>query len=464
MKILLITPPQGPKEIGGTHFNLYEPIALEYLAATVKDYHSVSILDMRIDQDLIRTLEEVNPDLAGITGYTVNVNMMKALCKRIKEWNPEIRTIIGGHHATVAPEDFTAQHIDFIAIGDGIETFPEFIKALDTGKDIRNVKGLAFVRNNRLLKNPSRPLTHINDFPMPDRTLTEQYREHYFCDWMQPLACINTSRGCPFRCKFCSLWKLTGGRYMTRHPESIVEELSGINEKYIFLSDDESMVDHKRMMNLADIIKKSGIKKSYYMYGRADTIARHPELMEKWKNIGLERVFVGFESYRNKDLKDINKQNSIEDHKKAVDILRGLDISIYASLMILPEYDHKNFEELYNYVQSLKLEYPVFSILTPLKGSDLYEELKHKLVSYDFDTVDFFHPLLPTRLPVQEFCHEIYNLYKRTWNLSAMISVLCKYPPHKASYVLKTNIREFKRIGESYRDCEPQHSPARKVF
>jgi radical SAM superfamily enzyme YgiQ (UPF0313 family) len=73
---------------------------------------------------------------------------------------------------------------------------------------------------------------------------------------MRPLASIRTSKGCLFRCRFCALWKLTGGRYITRKPECIVEELGTIEEKFVFFADDESL-DTKRMIALADLIRRA---------------------------------------------------------------------------------------------------------------------------------------------------------------------------------------------------------------
>ncbi|MBI5207837.1 MAG: radical SAM protein [Candidatus Firestonebacteria bacterium] len=112
-----------------------------------------------------------------------------------------------------------------------------------------------------------------------------------------------TSKGCHFKCRFCALWKLTGGQYLTREPENIVKELEQIEEDFVFFADDESLLDTERMKTLAEHIKKAGIKKQYFLYGRSDTIVKNPNLIKKWKGIGLKRVFVGLEFFRDEDLK-----------------------------------------------------------------------------------------------------------------------------------------------------------------
>lgn len=92
--------------------------------------------------------------------------------------------------------------------------------------------------------------------------------------------------------------ELTGGRYLTQKPERIVEELATIAEPYVFFADDESLLDTERMRVLAELIERAGIKPRYFLYGWSDTIPRHPELLEQWKKIGLERVFMGLECIR----------------------------------------------------------------------------------------------------------------------------------------------------------------------
>ena len=106
MKILLIQPAKPEKALGGEDFSIFEPLALEYLAAGVAADHDVRIPDMRLDPDLDLHLRDFRPDVAGITSYTVHVNTVNRLFKQVKAFSPEIHTVVGGHHATVRPQDF----------------------------------------------------------------------------------------------------------------------------------------------------------------------------------------------------------------------------------------------------------------------------------------------------------------------------------------------------------------------
>ena len=131
MKILLIEPAKSPLTIGGDDVFLYEPLALEYVAAGVIDEHDVRILDLRLEKNLPQVLASFSPDVVGITAYTVHVNGVRALFEQIKGWNPQLLTVVGGHHATVAPQDFLSPHIDLIVIGEGVFIFKEIVRRFE---------------------------------------------------------------------------------------------------------------------------------------------------------------------------------------------------------------------------------------------------------------------------------------------------------------------------------------------
>ena len=427
MKILLVQPAKPEKAMGGEDFAIYEPLALEYLAAGVAPDHDVRILDMRLDPDLDAHLQAFQPEVVGITSYTVHVNTVKKLFQHIKALNREIVTVVGGHHATVRPEDFYTPFIDVIVVGEGVFPFREIIRGLEKKSPLAEIPGAVGLENGALLIRQGDQELDLDAFPFPRRDLTAAYRKSYFSEWMRPLASIRTSKGCHFKCQFCALWKLTEGRYLTRKPERIVEELGTIQEKYVFFADDESLLDTDRMAALADRIERAGINKRYFLYGRSDTIAKHPELLEQWKKIGLERVFVGLEFMRDADLKLLRKGSTVENNIKAVEILKNLDLGIFPMFIVKPEFERKDFADLRQYCLDLDLDFIGFSVLTPLPGTDLYDDVKDNLITANYDYADFFHALLPTALPLRDFYQEMVTLYKRSRSLKNQIRLMRKY-------------------------------------
>ena len=428
MKILLVQPPKPEKAVGGDDFSIFEPLALEYLAAGIAGNHDVRILDMRLDPDLDSLLREYQPDVVGITSYTVHVSTVKRLFQQIKVFNTDIFTIVGGHHATVMPEDFYTPYIDVIIVGEGVFPFREIISRLEKKMALSGIPEAISAENGTIMIHRRDQDSDLDSLPFPRRDLTADYRKSYFSQWMKPLASIRTSKGCLFKCNFCALWKLTGGRYLTRKPECIVEELGTIEEKCVFFADDESLLDTKRMIALADLIRRAGIRKRYFLYGRSDTIAKHPELIEQWKKIGLERVFVGLEFMWDADLKWIRKGSTAENNQRAVKVLKSLDIDVFPTFIVRPEFVRKDFADLRKYCLDLDLSFIGFRVLTPLPGTDLYHEVKEKLITSNYDYFDFHHTLLPTALPIKTFYKELTTLYKRSRSLKNRIKVMRKYP------------------------------------
>jgi hopanoid C-3 methylase len=456
MKILLIQPAKAALTAGGEDIHLYEPLALEYLAAGVAADHDVRILDMRLEPDLARVLAEWAPDVVGITGYTVHANTVRRLFEQVRAWNPRALTVVGGHHATVVPEDFLSPSIDLIVRGEGVAALCEIAARHERGAAFDGIPGVGFARDGGWVMADYSPAVDLDAIPQPRRDLTAPYRSRYFSEWMRPLASMRTSKGCPFRCSFCALWKLTGGRYLRRQPERIVEELAGIDEECVFFADDESLIDAARMKRLAQLIGDAGIRKRYFLYGRSDTITRHPDLLEMWRKVGLERVFVGLEFGSDEDLRYIGKGSTAEDNARAVKILHDLDIEMYATLIVRPDFGREQFVALGRYCRELDLNFAGFAVLTPLPGTDLYEQVQDRLLTRDTDYYDFFHTVLPTTLPLREFYGEYARLFTGAIPMSRQLSLVRRYPLRQLVPVVQTARRMYGRIGELWRDYEPE--------
>lgn len=454
MRILLIEPAKAPLTIGGEDVFLFESLALEYLAAGVAEDHDVKILDLRLEKDLENVLSNFQPDVVGITSYTVHVNTVRKLFKHIKRENPQVLSVVGGHHATVVPEDFLSPFIDLIVTGEGVFAFKEIISRFERGESFDGIPGVVFAKGDSLVRTDGQAEVDLDAFPFPDRRLTAKYRKHYYSEWMKPLASIRTSKGCPYRCNFCALWKISGGRYLKRSPERIVEELATIDEEFVFFADDESLVDAARMRMLVRLIRDSGIKKRYFLYGRSDTIARYPDLLEMWREIGLERVFVGVEFFRDEDLDYIRKGSTTGDNAKAVKILHDLDIDVYASFIVRPEFNKADFGSLRQYCRNLGLSFASFAVLTPLPGTDLYEEVRSQMITHNYDYFDFNHTLLPTALPLKEFYEEFYQLYRHGIPLRKQLSVLGKFPLKEIPPTFFRAYRVYNRLKRAYLDYD----------
>ena len=452
VRVLLVQPTTPPRAIAGDDWFVFEPLALEYLAAGLDGDAEVRILDQRLDGDLRSALEAFEPDLVGLTAYTVHVNTVKRLSETAKRWNPDVLTVVGGHHATVAPQDFRSPSIDLTVVGEGVLPLRRIVRHLKSGTPFGGIPGVLTAGDDRFVPLDETVAGDLDALPEPARHLTAAHRSRYFCDWLRPLASIRTSKGCPYRCTFCALWKLTGGRYLKRSPQRVVHELAGIAEENVFFADDESLIDAQRMKALAALIAESGIRKRYFLYGRSDTIARNPDLLEAWRKIGLTRVFVGLESFRDEDLVSVGKRSTTRDNERAVAILHDLDIDVYASLMLRPEFDRRDFRALRRYCRGLGLAYPSFAVLTPLPGTDLYDEVKDDLVTHDYDYFDFIHTLLPPRTTLKEFYRHYAWLLNTALSPRQKLSFLRKFPVGELGPILSRSLRIQRRVRNAWKD------------
>ena len=438
----------------GSAENIVEPLGLEYVAAGVASDHEVRILDLQLEKGLQKVLSDFHPDVVGITACTVHVNTVKRYFQEIKVWNPQVLTVVGGHHATVMPEDFLSPHVDLIVIGEGVLSFKEIIARLEKGDSLDGIPGTAYARGDSLIKTDCPPMVDLDSLPFPDRSLTARYRKRYFYNWMKPLALLRASKGCPYRCKHCALWKLTDGRYLRRNPERLVEELSTIEEEFVYFVDEESMADATEMKTLAERIRDSEIRKRYILWVRSDSIAQNPEIVKMWRDIGLVRVFVGLESFREEDLKKVRKGSTVSDNERAVRILQELGIDMDACFMVRPDFTKADFAALRQYCRSLGLKYANIPVLTPLPGTDLYEEMESQLTTHNYDHFDVLHAVLPTTLPLNEFYEEYYKLLKTAIPRTKRIAQLKRFPLREIPSVLLRFYRIARRLKGAYLDYD----------
>jgi len=412
------------------HLWIHEPLALEYVAAGIQNRHSAAMLDMRFDADLEGCLKREKPDVVATTGYTMDFPAVLDILARTKVWRPKTVTVVGGYHATVAPEDFADGNADYLVIGEGVQTFAELMQAIADQSAPDFISGLAIPQHGQLQKTEPRPYADLDSMPLPNRELNRPWRSHYFSAYFKPLASIRTSVGCPARCRFCSLWRLTGGRYMRRDPERIVEEIQTLDHaEYVFFADDESLADAQRTMQLAELILKRGVRKKFSMYGRAATIARHPDLIGLWKRAGLEMVMIGLESFRDSELEALNKRTDSRTNEKALQICRDYGVSVNGQLIINPDYDTRDFRAAARYVRRVGVSHPTYSVLTPLPGTDLYEQQDAHTQDTDHKLYDLMHAVVPTRLPLAQFYRQFSKLYLRTPGFLQTIKNLLRWPP-----------------------------------
>ncbi|AFL74209.1 B12-binding domain-containing radical SAM protein [Thiocystis violascens] len=420
MRILLIKPKARLRSVLGLQaFQLMEPLELGYLAAVAGPGHETHILDLRLAAwpwlTLDLTLRHFRPDLVGITGYSHEASIVKRIARTVRGHLPATRIVVGGHHATVDPRDYRIEAIDAIVRGEGCAPFGQIVNALAAGRELDGIPQV--LRPDQSWRDDEeRQWPQFPDpatLPLPRRDLwdTRHYRSVWTAEHLprwHPLfprvAMVRTSWGCKMKCAFCIVPHLCGGIHRPRPVASVVDEIASLEAEHVYFSDDENFICEDFGWKLADALAARGVRKRYFAWTRATTVNRSPELLRRWREIGLDAAFLGFEFPTDAELKRAAKGGSVAANERALDRLRSLGIAVHAAFMVQPEYGESEFARLRDYVRGLPPLQCSFTVCTPSPGTPDYLAMQSRLwVDNPHDLHDCMHPLTPTTLPLREF-------------------------------------------------------------
>lgn len=411
MKILFVRPRPSEETIGLQHVMIVEPLELETLAALLGPEDAPVILDMILERKPFAFhLRQESPDVLCVTGYITHVDIMLEYCRIAKAWNPAIRTVVGGVHCEVCPDDLDDPAVDFRVVRNATAVFAPL---LDHIRGKGNVPRGVLATGERVDESELPPFDF--KFPFPLRSLTERYRSKYFYIFHDRVALLKTAFGCPYQCTFCFCRAITKGRYMERPLEDVMTELEQIREKEIYIVDDDFLVDADRVLAFIDENRKRGLDKRYLLYGRADFIVRNPDIIREFKSVGLSTVIVGFESFFEDELTRYHKGTTVSTNREAMNVLRANGVDCYATVIVPPEWDNHRFAEAGAVMRDLGIHYVNLQPLTPLPGTG-YEVRESALVISPNDHArwDLAHVTLrPERLSVAEFYRAVIDLYNK---------------------------------------------------
>lgn len=387
-KIVLIYPKTGfDFEVIGL------PYSLLTIAAELIDKFQVILIDQRIDNQWKNRLKSMLSDdclcvsISSMTGTQLKYALEIAQLVRIT--NPKIPIIWGGVHVTILSEQsLKNQFVDIVVRDEGEATFLELAFALQSNKKLSRIKGISFKKDNKIIHNPPRPFIDINKLkPIPWELIKV---EKYFMKGQvtkhtkREFDLGETSRGCPYRCKFCynSIYNFVW-RPMT--PENTVkilkEAIDRFNIDAFWLRDDNFFVDVKRVDKILDLMKKEKIDIPWYSSGvRIETINKLSSKMFK-KLIGsqMKKLRIGAESGNDRILKLINKNISSKDIISANLRLKKYKIPVeYSYIIGFPTEKLKEMYDTVNLALQLKKDNPFsishnINIYTPYPGTKLYE-------------------------------------------------------------------------------------------
>jgi hopanoid C-3 methylase len=415
MKIMLVNPPNCGRSIPEEEYGITaikqifrgEPFNLEVLAAPLTD-EEVSIFDLKCEGEeaFWIALDEFQPDIVGFTSLTCEANTVIRLAAGVRERLNSI-IVVGGNHATYAPEYFNRAQFDYIVIGLGKKSFRDLVDSLAGGETGEGIPGVIRVV-------PGKPMAFIPrnfgaddlmDHCPPRYDLVSRYRKSYILEELGlEMGFVITAYGCPHECSFCSIPGMTGGKYLQHSTDAVIRDIQLLgNIPFIRMVDANTFGNPSLSLELSKKIMQAGIKKKFFADVRADTIAKYPNLMRSWKEAGLYAVVVGFEDIADEPLAAYNKKYQGRIIEEAIEILHDIGIVIVGDFIATPQYDEQDFRVLEDFIVARKIEIPVISILTPLPGTKLYETSKDQIIIDDLDYYTFTNAVTATKMPPDLF-------------------------------------------------------------
>jgi radical SAM superfamily enzyme YgiQ (UPF0313 family) len=307
---------------------IFPPTGLEYIVASMKDLvGKVTFLDLRYepqyqDPEVLGAFIRSEIDLLCVTlGWQSG---FKDACQFVAQLPDEVTTVAGGYTATLDVEDLfdRCANIDMIVRGEG----EEIIKDVVTGVACPDIGGLSYRQNGQIVHNENRPLPDLADLSFPDRSLRRHdyhLTQHGVQLSRHTFDTILTTRGCPFKCKFCtfSLNPLGQKRSYTERPiESVLDELKTITADVVLVSDDNFFTNLKRSEQLCDLIIENNIDKTFVVQARVD-IAKHPRILDKAEKAGFRIFLIGIESPHDWILEQLQKGITQQQIRDAMAVL-----------------------------------------------------------------------------------------------------------------------------------------------
>jgi len=171
----------------------------------------------------------------------------------------------------------------------------------------------------------------------------------------------------------------------------------------VLFVDDNFLADPERSMEIAFLIRRKGLEKYYTFQARSDSIVKHKDLLKLWKKMSLKAVFVEFEGISDEELLRLNKSLRVSTSDQAIKVLEEFGIDLWSSFTVEPSFNLEEFKNLRTYLRSRSIKNASFSVLTPLPGTRLFEELKDKVISNNYELFDIAHSVLPTTLSLEKF-------------------------------------------------------------
>ncbi len=332
--------------------SVYPPISLGVLAALTPPSWEIEILD-----EIFEPFEYREADLVAFTALTANVNRAYEIAAIYS--NKNIPTVLGGIHASMMQEE-ALKYVDTIVTGEAESIWKTLIRDFEHG---------------RLKKEYNGELLEMKHSPMPRIDL---YNSGY------GMGSIQTTRGCPMTCEFCSVHIFNGRKYRFRPLDDVFEEFIKIPQERVAFVDDNltgySRQSAERIKTMCRMIIDSGIRKQWFCSASMN-VGEDPELLQLMSDAGCQMIFLGIESEVIDQLasmnKSVNYKIGVENFNKIYDNIHKAGMAVLGAFIFGLESDTiETIQHRTEYILHSDVDAMQVTVLTPLPGTVLYDRLK----------------------------------------------------------------------------------------
>jgi anaerobic magnesium-protoporphyrin IX monomethyl ester cyclase len=402
MKTLIINPPRfillkpdHEAAIGGNE----DTLSIGYLAAyAVSRGHTVEAVDMyawswdKAKDFVIKS----RPDIVAIAcSHTVDRGSAYLAARFVKGLDSAIKVVFGGHHSSAMAEQIVRHlPVDAVVVGEGEVTFEELIRAWENNGDIHDIKGLVFMEGERLIKTAERPpIADLDGLPFPlrgeiprDRTIAATYpsplpylKYNGKSIGARTYASMTTSRGCPYKCQFCSVTAFWGASWRIRSTENVVDEIEALVEKHgvqhINFLDDIFSIKPERVIDICNEIIRRRIEITWDNMTRVDSVSE--EMAYCMRKAGCMWTSFGIETGDDAVMRNINKEINNDRVIRAFDIFRRQGIATVALMMVgNPGESRASIDETKKLMRRIRPDLIVAAKTMVMPATELYEQAR----------------------------------------------------------------------------------------
>lgn len=450
MRILFVQPnySAGAADIAGN----WSPAWVAYIAGYLKaggyeDYHFIDALVDKLDDDKLRAaIRESKADVIATTAMTPMIYAAQRVLQIAKEECPNAITVLGGIHGTFMFQQVLgeAPWIDVIVRGEGEAITLNLMRCIDEGRwpaERESIQGIAYLdENSQVVATPAEPPIKDVDSIWPDWSILE-WKKYIYIPLGVPVATPNMARGCPFTCSFCSQWKFWRD-YRVRDPKRTVDEIEELVKVhgvgFFILADEEPQINKNKFVEFCQELIDRDLGIHWGINTRVTDVMRDEELLPFYRKAGLVHVSLGTEAAAQLNLDRFVKETTIEQNKRAIQLLQQNGIVTEAQFIVgLENETRETLEETYQMVMDWGADMANWSMYTPWPFSDMFAEMGDKVEVFDYSKYNFVSPIMkPDNIDRAELLDGVMANYRRFY----MKRMFFQYPwvrdPFRRRYLI----------------------------